>query len=656
GATLADLSVAPTRIKIEELQQLATWMGIGLPGAMRSPDPVAVALRAQGNLTDKSQLRLTGSLQATRLAWEAPFLHQPLEDVAATVRFAGDGFETKGFTAKLGGTTWRGDLAVQDLGAPKVQFALATPQADLGQLMSAFGSGGPGGTGNAPTGSQRVNNVTGGGTIAIASGTFNTLVFSDLQARVELAGGTIRLAPLDFGLYGGKYAGQSTVDLRGQVPIIQHDCALVGVDANGLLSTNPKLKDVLHGTLAARFDGAGSGQTMESLLGSLTGSGDFKIVNGTLTRSSMLKGLSDVAGLFGERTLTQLSARMTTNETPFSALSGAFRVAGGQLTTDNLLLTTSDFSLAAKGRVAIDKRLGFQGRIVFSDAISRTLREEGSRAVYLGEDNGRVAIPVAVSGTLDRPAFEVDFGAAAGYAVSKTITDRIAEALERRQAPKPPPAEPPAVKAPANPLKVQQPPVATPPASKSPAPATPPASKSPAPATPPASKPPTPAPSKSPTDTTASAGKAPPPAPEKESPPPSPEKNPEPDQKAEKSEPAPADLRVRVESHALAGDRAQPDLAVKGSVSGSHLAGLLVVVTDDGGRVVHQEKRLVKEIAAAYGTRSRNEAVTVPFAFQIAGARLPAKAKSVKMTLTAVADNGQRSPPASIAQPMPRGT
>jgi hypothetical protein len=90
-------------------------------------------------------------------------------------------------------------------------------------------------------------------------------------------------------------------------------------------------------------------------------------------------------------------------------------------------------------------------------------------------------------------------------------------------------------------------------------------------------------------------------------------------------------------------------------VSGSHLAGLLVVVTDDGGRLIHEEKRLVKEIAAAYGTRSRSEAVTVPFDFQIAGTRLPASAKSIKMTLVAVADNGKTSPPASIAEKNPRG-
>ena len=654
GANLADISVAPTRMKIEDLQSLAAWVGVALPGKMQSPDPIEIALRARGNLANRSQLRLDGSLKATRLTWAPPFLHEPLTDVAATMQFTGDGVEAKGFTATLGETTWRGDLAVHDLGAPRVNFALAADQADLGQLMSALtrgpGSGQASAQGSAGAQSDLLSKAAGGGTIAIKSGTFNTLAFSDLRATVTLDGRTIRFAPLGFGLYGGKYAGESAVDLRGVAPVIQHDCVLVGVDANGLLSANTNMKDVLHGTLSARFDGSGSGQTMEALLKSLVGSGDFKIVNGTLTRSSMLKGLSDVAGLFGERTLTQLSQRMTTNETPFSALTAAFRIAGGQLTTDNLQLQSNDFGLAAKGQVALDRRLGFQGRIVFSDLISRTLREEGSRAVYQGEENGRVAIPVAVSGTIDRPSFAVDFGAAAGYAVAKTITDRLAESFNRRQAsPKSPPVTQPPPKSPAAtqpppkspaatqpPLATKVPPKVTLPVKVPPATTPPPATKSPAPSTPPAA-------SRPDTTSTASKDQAPLPVP------PAP-KTPEPPKAA-----TAGDLRVRVDSHQFRGDRSQPDLAVKGAVSGSHLASLLVIVTDGGGRLIHQEKRLEKEIVAAYGNRPRSETVTVPFDFHIAGTRLPASAKSIKMTLVAVADNGKTSPAASIAEKNPRG-
>jgi uncharacterized protein involved in outer membrane biogenesis len=608
GGSLADITVTPTRLAVADLESLAALAGVSIPGAMSSPDPIEVSLHARGNLADRRQLNLAGSLRATRLTWNAPFLQHPLTDVDTRVQFQGDGFAAKGFTAKLGETALAGDLSLQNFAAPVVTFAITSDRADLGQLLADLSGGGSAQSQSVNVGATAGggNTMTGRGTVLIKAGTFHTLAFSDLQGTVAMDGPTIRVAPLAFTLYGGKYAGESAVDLRGPVPRITHRCAFTGVDANALLSANTNLKDVLHGTLSGHLGAAGAGKTMDDLLHSLDGSGDFTVVNGTLTRSSMLKGMSDVAGLFGERTLTQISQKMTTNETPFSTLSASFRAAGGQLATDDLRLVSPDFTLTAKGRAGLDRKLGFSGRIIFSDAISQTLRAEGSRAVYLGAENGRVAVPVMVGGTIDRPTFDVDFGSAATYAVAKTITDRLAEGLKRRE--KSPPAPPPATPG--------TPPPAPPPATQETSPPAPPP-PAPQPATP-GTSPPAPAPA------------------------------------TQEASPAGSDLQVRVTSHQFRGNLLQMQLELTGTVAGSHLASLLVIVSDDQGKEVHRATALEREITAAYGQRSRDDRVTVPFTVRIApGDMPPPTSKSLRVALYALSDQGRRSAAATVVERRP---
>jgi hypothetical protein len=263
---------------------------------------------------------------------------------------------------------------------------------------------------------------------------------------------------------------------------------------------------------------------------------------------------------------------------------------------------------------------------VFSDAISQSLREEGSRAIYLGSEAGRVAIPVTVGGMVDRPSFNVDFGSVAAYAVTKTITDRLAEQVRRRE-PKPnPPAE-------ARPDTTR-----SRPAGQRPDTAV-------AGATTDATSPP---PRALPTPPKERVLPAPPKEPARTVPPPPPAKAPESTQPT--TTPAPADLQVRVESHQFRGQPQRPDLSVSGTISGSHLASLLVLVSDHEGRVAHRETRLAPEIASAYGKRPRSERISVPFTIRVSGARLPSSTKAVNLTLLAVSDSGAKSTPVSIVE------
>jgi hypothetical protein len=214
-----------------------------------------------------------------------------------------------------------------------------------------------------------------------------------------------------------------------------------------------------------------------------------------------------------------------------------------------------------------------------------------------------VAIPLSVAGTLDRPAFHVDFAAVAGHAVTKSITDRIADVLTRRdttrgrEAPEPAIPQQPRAQQP----RVPEPRVPEPTAQQAP------------PTQPPAPKPPARSPAPTP------------------SPPP--------------ERAAAEDLLVRVEEHAFRGSMLAPNIEAKGVVAGRRLAGLLVVVHDDKGREVHRATLLRQEIAAAYGNRPRTERISVPFSITIPAGNLPHLSTWFKVQLAAVSEDKKISAP-----------
>ena len=82
---------------------------------------------------------------------------------------------------------------------------------------------------------------------------------------------------------------------------------------------------------------------------------------------------------------------------------------------------------------------------------------------------------------------------------------------------------------------------------------------------------------------------------------------------------------------------------MNGVVTGSNLAGLRVVVTDEKKRELLRHVYLKEEIAAAYGSRPRSEMVTVPFDLRIPGAELSPATRTVEVKLIAVNDAGTTS-------------
>ena len=145
--------------------------------------------------------------------------------------------------------------------------------------------------------------------------------------------------------------------------------------------------------------------------------------------------LSTAAGIAGLPSLvpggTATRGDAAKGETPFSDLSASFRVDGGKIRSDSLRIVSDKLGLVGKVAVGFDRTLDFRGVLRLSREMSERVR--GKAGKFLVGEDGKVEIPLVMSGALSSPAVTLDTAAlakGAGERLLKGLTEKISGGTE----------------------------------------------------------------------------------------------------------------------------------------------------------------------------------------------------------------------------------
>ncbi|MGD8377502.1 MAG: AsmA-like C-terminal region-containing protein, partial [Acidobacteriota bacterium] len=261
-----------------------------------------------------------------------------------------------------------------------------------------------------------LGDVVAEGTLRIEEGSFRTLDFTGMDAGMKLEGQVVTLDPFRMNLYDGTFQGAATLDLAQDPPSFTVRSDVERLDVNGLLADNLDLDGMISGRFRASLRASGAGADYDAIVRSLAGGGTVLVTQGQVGALDMLDILRQVSGVFGEQTLQEMASRFATEGTPFDRLSATLQLGGGRMRSDNLLLESPD--LVLKGKADLDllaATLDGDLDVVFSSAISRSMRAEGSRAAKAFWDPGKdqVLLPLGLSGPIASPTPSVDWSTAA---------------------------------------------------------------------------------------------------------------------------------------------------------------------------------------------------------------------------------------------------
>lgn len=240
------------------------------------------------------------------------------------------------------------------------------------------------------------------------------LTLSQVQARARLDGGVLRLSPLEARLFGGRFDGLVEVDLREEVPQVRLQPSLAGINVSDLLALAAPVAP-LSGQGDLSLDLSFSGLTLDSILRSLDGHGDYRLVEGALHGLDLRQLVDEEMGRANLRSVS----RSMGGQTAFDQLTGALDIQSGVVNLPDLNLAASDYGMAGRGAIdlpagQLDYQLTVRLGQALTNSLPRTLRDATG-----GE------IPIRLAGPINQPVVTVDLASLAERALRQQIEQRL---------------------------------------------------------------------------------------------------------------------------------------------------------------------------------------------------------------------------------------
>jgi uncharacterized protein involved in outer membrane biogenesis len=244
-------------------------------------------------------------------------------------------------------------------------------------------------------------------------------VIDNLSAQAVMKGDDVAIAPLTFGLFGGKYEGSLNLTLGDAAPAFHWRASLSNLDvaAAAAFAGSP---DTISGRFSGDVDLAGRGSDTAAAMKSAAGSARISVVDGVVKNLGLVRTVVAAASL---DPATVRSSAAGSRDEPFSRLGGSFQVAGGTASTTDLRFESPDLLLTAAGQLRLDgSLLDFSGQLQLSEELSRQV---GTGALArAAQDRGRLTLPAIVSGSADNPQVRVDLANLAKRALRNSAQEQ----------------------------------------------------------------------------------------------------------------------------------------------------------------------------------------------------------------------------------------
>jgi AsmA protein len=329
----------------------------------------------------------------------------------------GDRLDIHQLTARAARTQLRGTGVVRSLSRLEADFDAAADPLDLDEVIaigSAFTTTAP----SAGSGGGMPMHIS--VKLTAPTGQFASYDFRDLSSTVDIIPTRLVLSPLAVRTFGGSFNGRLEVDSRGRTPELRLTGRLESLDVAQLLKASGS-PGGLTGTLGGTLSLNGEGSDTATLLRTSRGTIAAAITDGTLPHLDMVR---TIVLAFGKPS----GAPAEGSGSAFSRLGGTFGLAGGILTSNALVMASRDFEMAGKGTLRIATGdVDARADVVLSRELTA---QAGTDLRRYAQQEGRVVVPVTISGTLQNPHVSPDLAAAASRALGNELKRRATSFLE----------------------------------------------------------------------------------------------------------------------------------------------------------------------------------------------------------------------------------
>lgn len=392
-------------------------LAFGIAGAAASPDEAPSAAPAAITIVSVRTL----AFRHVELVAEPHALMVDLES-----SLAGDRLEISRLHAESAGTVIDVTGALDSIARQEGRFTAEANRLNLDELMTL--AAGLAAALPAPATEPRAERAAAPSgplalTVALSApaGTIGGYTFSNLETTVLVGPGTVRLQPLELGLFGGTFGGRLDVGLAASEPTITLQGKVAGLDVARAL-TETRGSASMNGTLAGAFDISSAGTSADALVGAARGTASLAITDGTIPGLEMVRS---VVLAFGKPS----GAPPAGSGSAFTRMGGSFDLTNRTLASKDLAFASRDYDMSGTTTVNLASG-GLAAQVTV--ALSRELTAQAGTDLrrYTAEE-GRIMVPAAISGTMTSPKVTVDAKAALNRALQNELKRRAGSLLDR---------------------------------------------------------------------------------------------------------------------------------------------------------------------------------------------------------------------------------
>ncbi|MFH1869525.1 MAG: AsmA family protein [Pseudomonadota bacterium] len=240
------------------------------------------------------------------------------------------------------------------------------------------------------------------GSIRIGALQVSKLKLAKLNAKLNLVGGRLDVAPLTMNLYQGTASGSLSLNAAGnQVGLKQQ---LTGISINPLMKDLAD-RDLLEGRGNVALDVASRGDSVTAMKQALAGTASANLKDGAIKGINLAQTLRDLQGKLGAASGKDSTQQAKAGDkTDFSELAASLKIAKGVAHNEDLVMKSPFLRLAGAGDIDIGG-----GRMNYLAKASVVASSAGQGGQGLDQLKG-LTVPVRITGPFDKLSYTLELG------------------------------------------------------------------------------------------------------------------------------------------------------------------------------------------------------------------------------------------------------
>jgi AsmA protein len=242
----------------------------------------------------------------------------------------------------------------------------------------------------------------------------------NLQIVADVKGQEAKLSSLSFQLFDGQVKGQGKMIAGSEVPPFKGTVAIQGLQLGSALKAVAETPVSVSGTAGADLSLQGRGFSMPDLTKALEGSGHLAVKDGKIEGVNLLQEVVSALKVAG---ISVGDAKATA----FSTIETDLAIKQGVINVQRLLMDSHDFQATGGGTIGFDQRLNLVVNLNLSQDISQKIAA-ASPVVKIALKDGRLNLPLTITGTAQAPSYGVDVKGLTGK-VQEQVKKKVEEAV-----------------------------------------------------------------------------------------------------------------------------------------------------------------------------------------------------------------------------------